>query len=450
MKKYFGLLAIVCLLCIGLVSPVYAQINPISSDGASSPLLGNEHTYSVTVKASGTVIVNARIILSNNSDQPKTNYKLSGLEATQGKITGYQQIRGRRCITPDYTNSKCSKYGDPNYSVSYYDKYDEPSTYKTLAVNAENGEISGALPKQIEPYQTTAIILSYYLPNQTTKGLFGARKFVFSSLRDEDLIKNVTISVSTDSDLYVKGNKSRTSSSGYGSTSSLATSSISSQAFDSAVSDIGMYGNWMYKTGKDIVPGEVFKVSGAYSTSWFGLYWYVFLIFLLIVAALILGIWWLVKKSGNSAPPSSTQNSNIPEPVVNSAQNQSNSTNLSFREAATFRNFLSAFLVGAVIILILIGGAYLFRWLETLLGYSSYAIIMLSEAVLAILFTGIAIGYPIYLAVKKGLGAAAVCVISYLLAIIIAIIISVLVTTSISDKKSYEQYPMINSTTSNI
>jgi hypothetical protein len=426
MKRISVLLSTIICLCFVLVAPVFAQGTNITTgqDTSSSvPLLGNDHSYSVTVKASGMLVVNARIVISNSSAKAKTDFKFSGLGATQGKITGYQQIKGRQCRRPDYNANKCLEYEEPDYiRYAYYDNYNEPSTYKPLEITNEGEVISGKLPVAVESYKSTAIVLSYYLSEQTTNGLFGQKRFDFSSLQDEDLVKEVSVSVDTDSDLYVKGEKSKVSAPSGGSSGMLAVSStsISSKAFDSAVSNIGSYGGWMNKTGKDIVPGESFKVSGSYSTSWFGLYWKAVLIALLIIALIVLGIWWLARKK-----PSSTGSNDAGNNLSSGHSASSANMSLSFRQAATMRNFLASFLVGICVILAFIGGVFLFTWIASAVGYSYEVLVWLSGVVLAFLLIGFAIGYPIYLGVKKGLNMALVCIISYIAAIIISVAVGI-------------------------
>lgn len=438
MKKINILIGIV-FLCMCLVAgPVFAinseQLSSTStasgiSSSDNAPLLGNEHYYSVTVKTSGTLVVNAKIILTNNTNKPKAEYTFSGLNGVKGNITGYQQIKGRHCKSPDYTANKCLEFEEPSYSAySYYDGYDESSTYQPLDPILEGEKLQVKLPTALASYKSTAIVLSYYLSDQTKNGLFGQKKFKFKSLLDQDLIKNISVSVSTDADLYVKGEKSKVSSSqSFDSYSTLATSSINSKSLDSAVSNIGYYGDWMNKTGKDIVPGESFDTSGVYSTTWIGLYWKMLLLFLLIVALVVFGIWWLAKKRRNSSASMTGTNLQTGTPT-NTAINS-----LSFHEAATMKNFLTSFLVAACLILLFIAGAYLFEYILSLAGYNYSMLMTVAGLVLTLLLLGVAIGYPIYLGVRKGLNMAIVAVISYVAAVAIAMIVGAVVIHSFSN-----------------
>ncbi len=412
------------------------QISSGSSDAA--PLLGNEHNYSVTVKTSGMLVVNAKIVLSNNTDTARTNFSFSGLGEMKGNPTGYQQIKGKHCKRVDYDNKKCLEYEDSDYSSYSYDEgYDESSMYQPLDLKIENGELSFGLRRALAPYKATAVVLSYYLSGQTNNGLFGQRKFTFNTLQDQDLVKTAIVSVSTDADLYTKAERSSITSSGSLGTSGIQALSpaISSKAFDSAVSKIGSYGEWMTKTSKDIIPGETFKVSGTYATSWFSFYWKTVFILLLILILIVVGIWWSIKKGRRQV----LAKNNLP--ATNTGPGQVDN-NISFHDAATFRNFLVSFLVAVCATLLFIGGIALFGYIMKSVGYDYDIIVGLSGVILGLILVGLVIGYPIYQGTRKGINMALVTIISYIVTIILAVVVSVIIISASSDNNSSVPSPV--------
>ena len=423
MRKLTGWISIACVVggLIFMAKPALAQ------DSMFIPFVGNNHNYSVTVKSSGMLVVDARIVLSNSTNEPISNYSFGGLGELKGKPSGYQQIVGRHCDKIDYNAQKCLAYGDPDYSSSYYysDGYDEANKYQALDLKVDGNNLSFSLPTPLAPYKETAVVLSYYVSGQTTNGLFGQRKFKFSSLEDQSLIKNVSVSINMDADLFVKSNRSSVTSPSSSSNSGLTIGSaaVSSKSFDTAVSGIGYYGNWMNKTGLNIVPGERFNVSGTYSTTWFGLYWKNLLIALIIILLIILGIWWLVRRG---RAKSLSQSSSSPTNPTRTNEN----VNLSFHEVATFRNFLSSFNIAAAAVLLIVGGVYLVTIIDSAVGYDYYIIVDLVGVVLALILTGLVIAWPIYQGLKKGINMALVAIISYVIVIIVAAIVGTIVISS--------------------
>lgn len=432
MKKTFRFLLLTFSFCLMFAST--GALAQSASTGAivsgNPPLLGNDHSYSVTVKSSGVLVVNARIIISNTTAKEKTDFSFSGLKEIQGNIIGFQQIKGRSCKENDWTAKKCLEYEEPDYSRSYYAQYDEPNEYHPLDIKYQDGAISGKLPVAIESYKSGAIILSYYLSGQTKSGLFGQKRFEFSSLQDNDLIKNANIAVNTDADLYTKSERSRTKTSSSIGMSALSTSSsISSKAIDSAVSGIGSYGNWINKAGHDIVPGETFGVSGTYSKNWIGMYWKSVLIVVLVIVLLILAIWWLARKKPSSELSRAEKGSDL-SPATADAKRVSD---LSFREAATAKNFLVSFVIFICSVLIFAAGVYLFDYITKTMDYRYDIVVAGASLVLTLILCGAVIGYPIYLGVRKGINVAVVAIISYVAAIIVVVALGFILVNLESD-----------------
>lgn len=423
MKKFFlGLLA---LLLFGSPLSAFAislgNVTSGPSSGSSAPLMGDYHSYNVTAKASGTFVVDARIVITNPEETNKNVFSFGKPDGLAGTVTAFQQVLGQQCAQVDYasqTNSKttCLAYRDADYNDEYnysgYSGLNKPNTYSRVAAKEEGEKLIFTLPTPIEPYKSGAILLSYYLSGQADNGLFGRKNFNFKTLTDDQVIKEVNVSVSTDSDLYTKGKKSSVKSTGGFATSSVSTlQSAESTALDSFSKDVGYdWGAWMNKTGKDILPGETFTVNGYYSTSWLGLYWPSLLITLLIVAALILGIWLLIRRAKNH--PSSQPVSSVLE------------QKMTFRQAMGGGTFLWSLLIATAILLFSIGLGYLSAYLDRVLSFNFYSIIMVFTAVLYLIVAICLIGYPIYQAVKKGIWAAAAVIIAYLTVVIVASAIS--------------------------
>ena len=390
-----------------------------SNDSAlnQSPILGNYHDYSVTAKSSGTLVVNARIVLSNPTDEDRSTYRFVKPEGLKGELVVFQQVLGRICDKIDYgysgkdSNYKCLAYRDPDYRYDNYPTYssnnlNEKTTYHRVSVEEKEGMLVFNLPIKVESYKDSAVIFSYYLSGQVKNGFLGRKYLEFKSLGDEGVAKEINVAVNADSDVYKKSQKSsvQDTSLDYG-ISAISSFSVGSPALNSASHNIGKYSNWMVKTGEDILPGENFIVKGVYSTSWIGLYWSHLLISIAVLISLILLVRWLLKKNARAVESQSTSN---PNP--------------SFKEAANLRNFLSAFGVSFGIVLSYVAIISLGEFLAGHIGYKYYSFVALGGAALSLVATAVAIGYLVYRWIKFGLNSAIVVIISYILTIAIGIV----------------------------
>lgn len=390
-KITIGLFGI-CTLAM-LTTPVFAQDSQIN-------LFGNKHVYSITVKKSGTLVVGARIVLSNSDDKSRSDFTFVKPDGLTGAITGYQQILGKRCSQPVYdtrgVETSCKEFQQPDYWSDYTYQYypsDEKNTYKKINFTEDGNNVIFSLPTPIESAQNGAVIISYYLKGQTKGGLFGRSTFTFKSLGDEQVAKSVDVNIKFDSDLYYAQKRSDVSS---GSKTSeaiplSATSSINSTALDSFSSGLVGYSGF-HKTGSDILPGENFIVSGTYANSWWGMYWYWIVILVLVLAAIVVLLWWLSRKKGNK---------DIKPPIVNSQLNKTAPevhTNLSFKESISLKDFLISF----VILLIAIGLPYIILAVMDKMPYnyiSFFWTILIAFIAFGVI---VAITFPIVKAVKEG------------------------------------------------
>jgi len=439
-KIKFILLLFFALVLLPVVA--LAQSNLISGSGA---LLGSEHQYSVTVKASGTLVVDARIVVSNFSDENKSDYYFEKPEGLNSKVIAFQQILGKTCSKVDYGTinnnytQKCLEYRDPNYGSYYnyyYDDLSQPNTYKVINVEESNGKLKFHLSSAIEPYQNGAIILSYYLMDRAKSEVFGRKIFTFNSLGDEDVIKQVDVAVDTDSDLFVKEKRSSvTSVSAPTALEAVSSSgSINSTALDNFSNDVGRYGGWIEKSGKDILPGENFTVSGIYSTSWFGLYWKYLLVILIIIIAVILAAVWLIQKAKNHIQNMSSPSGNVDATSMGDSKR-------TLREALNARNIGVSFAIAAGSILIVIGLEYLVNYLFYSVNYDYSLLIELADLAIIFILVIIALGYPIYQVVKKGINAALVVVCCYIITIIIGVFIGAIIVAA-TNHSSPPTYPV--------
>jgi hypothetical protein len=289
--------------------------------GAQSELLfGQTHYYSVVFRGNGEAIVYAKMVIPNPGDTPLADLSFELPDAIPTEMAIYQMTVPAPCVryaplAPGLSTAPCMEYGAPDYGNPYYDS--QPYYYGNANNQANYAKVDFAnsgnlykftLPNPVAANQTTAVVVAYaargYVKNSS--GLF---KFDFETLKVPSRVTSVSVAVDVDTDLILKGKKSTVNyavSSAAGDTAlglSNTKADVASPQFNQAVNSIG-YGGAIMKTAKDLAPNESFTVKGEYSASWWRLNLFGIILTILIIAAIILAIYFggrFMKKKGKKS-----------------------------------------------------------------------------------------------------------------------------------------------------
>jgi hypothetical protein len=262
---------------------------------ADQLLLGQNHDYSVVFRGNGEAIVYARLVVTNSDETPLTKYSFKVPQVTPTEMVMFQQELGRVCKQYDYTaGNKCAAYTDPDYNQSYYSLYGsgEEAKYTKIKFQQSGDQYSFDLPKAIEPYKSGAVIVSYAAKGYVKESM-GLFSFDLQTLKVDKRISNLQVSIDVDSDLQLAGKKSEVQyKTGEVADLKAATpDSVSSRDLDRVAGSIGR-GGVLVKQAKNLAPDESYRVTGQYARSWWRLYLLQILGALLLVAAILKGLWW--------------------------------------------------------------------------------------------------------------------------------------------------------------
>lgn len=240
---------------------------------------GQNQSYSVTLRGNGEAVVSARIVFTNTQDSDVSSIRLRVPRVDPKDVIAFQVLQERICIggymqkAPDAkpgTPLICNKYLEPDY----YTHYTKNSTYQKAGVEIHGDTIEITLPRAVSPEKSGAFILYYRAFGYTKKNIFGAFTFSFETLKVEDTIRELTVGISTDSDLFLKGVKGkvdyRINDSEMVLKSSDLTTAGASPQLERLYQQIG-YGV-ITKKATDLQPLDSYIVHGAYAQNYLGLY----------------------------------------------------------------------------------------------------------------------------------------------------------------------------------
>ena len=277
-----------------------------AASAQSELLFGQTHSYSVVLRGNGEAIVYAKIVVTNDEETPMTELSFQVPGAVPTEMAIYQMRLPIACTsygpTPmDGSAAPCLQYADPNYTNNYQDYYygyrgnNGKTEYEKVKPEVSGNLYKVTLPKPIDAHKSGAIIVAYSAIGYV-KNFLGLYSFDFQTLKVPSRINSMTVAVDVDSDLFMKGNQA-TVNYNYTATSAATGLAASDQSFsnkemDTKVSSIGSYGR-LNKTAKNLSPNESFSVKGKYAKSWFRLNFFGMAMAALIVAAIIVGIYFL-------------------------------------------------------------------------------------------------------------------------------------------------------------
>ncbi len=277
--------------------------SPLAFAQDTGLLIGQNHFYSVFFRGNGEAIVFGRITINNQNDRWLDEFSLEIPKVNPAEMVIFQQKVKEVCVEYDYSlqpdpltlQYPCLRYQMED--MQSYPYFYAQSEYMRANYTASGNLFRMTLPEPIAPQKSGAIIFSYaafgYVKNSL--GLF---KFNFETPKVPSRISSLKVSVDVDSELYLKGKRSEVNytvpSQELFSPSGVSGGKFASPALDSLVSQIGSYGS-MVKEAKNLAPNESLSVKGEYAKSKFRLYLWNYLLFVLIVAGILAGIFYLRK-----------------------------------------------------------------------------------------------------------------------------------------------------------
>ena len=298
MKHYWGqCLSALCLaafLVLPSLVPAHAQYNDL--------LFGQEHFYSVVFRGNGEAIVYAKIVVTNQNAEPLTEFTFEVPRAAASDLVAYQQQLPRRCTKQHYEyqtgQQVCDEYSEPDYGQAYYGGYyglDGQPQYFKMPVEKNGGAYTLKLPAALPTDQSTAFIISYAAKGYVKKTV-GLYSFDFQTLKVDSRISSARVSVDVDTDLAIRGKRSEVNyqAAELSGINMSAAAGAKSASLDRLASSIGTYGA-MVKQAKGLAAGETLTVRGEYARSAWRLYVNSIIWFVVIIAALILGLYYAVR-----------------------------------------------------------------------------------------------------------------------------------------------------------
>jgi hypothetical protein len=292
----------------------------VPSDYQQGTFFGQNHTYSVVFRGNGEAVVSARVVVGNSGETPLKEIKLRVPNVQATGIFVFQIFKEKTCmrystsvydqVLRRYPPAVCEEYQDPDYynDYSYYN-----AKYKKADYEFKNDTLTIKLPSSIAAGKSGAFFVYFRTFGYAKKNAFGAYTYKFESLQVEDSIRSLSVGISTDSDLYLKGVTGEVNYRYNDVSTSMAklntagvAEGVASPAMDSYVSSIGQ--GSIYKSASDLAPLESYKVEGAYADSKAKLYGKELLIgagvLLLIVAVLVIVVIAVVRMLKKPNPPS--------------------------------------------------------------------------------------------------------------------------------------------------
>lgn len=391
MNKIFQKIILLSLLSL-FILPSFLGI----ASAQSELFFGQNHFYTVIFRGNGEAIVYAKIAITNPNEKQLTEFSFEIPKVSPTEIVMYQMKLPRECVRHDYNSPghPCLKWRDPDYTKSYYSyRYQEGKTeYQKIQFTKSGNLYHFTLPTPVEPYKSTAIVVAYAARGyvKETLGLF---KFNFETIKVPSRIERIRVAIDVDSGLLLKGKRSKVN---YRvPTSELAApQAISSLDLDRVVGKIGSYGP-LIREAKNLSPNETFVVRGEYAANWLRLYLNSILLTILIIAAILVGVYFLAeflkRRGGQSGQFGSGTRRQVSPKTLQSSISVFNLTNASV-------GLLSVVLVvGITYLLQFLFNSDLFRPLETDPIFS-----VVSFITIILLYVLVVFGPAIIVAIKRG------------------------------------------------
>lgn len=287
MKFFKTLLFLFILLLFSIKVPsVVAQetnMMPIRPPEAT-PILGQEHAYSVLFRGNGDAVVSMRATFTNE-EEGATNIVSFRIPRVEPRRVSASQIISDQ---------------EPNYYQWYgqtkYQKAKTEFTGNTLTVT---------LPQSVKPTKSGSVLIVFSATGYAKKNIFGAYNYTFETFKVENVsVSKATVGVSVDSDLVLAGAKGTVNYRfNEADTMSMAAGAekmaVTSPQLDQMYSQTG-YGT-LTKSTSNLEPLESYTLKGSFADNILRLYANGILIGLgIFIATVVLFIFL-----GRNIPPSS-------------------------------------------------------------------------------------------------------------------------------------------------
>lgn len=319
MKKI--IMSFILLVCvISVFQPVYAQSSEAPSSSAekmmiaplppnsSFSILGQNHTYTVLLRGNGEAIVTAQIVFSNQSNAKISSLTYRVPRVIPDNLQVYQIIRDPVCLryqdippkvqlSPSIDPSidpRCAEYEFPDYG--YY--WSSGTKYQKATTTIKGDEFTATLPQAVYPNRTGSILIIFRGVGYVKKTLTGALKYTFETLKVNEVVEDLQIGITTDSDLFLKGAKGSISyrftdvTSGM-ETAKMAATPMASQQLDEYIPSIGS--GEITKTAKSLQPLDSYTVRGTYADARWKLYMNEIFWGIIIGSLFISFIWFMIR-----------------------------------------------------------------------------------------------------------------------------------------------------------
>jgi hypothetical protein len=261
-------------------------------------IFGQDHYYSVSFRGNGEAVVSLKAILTNNSETPISKIDLRVPKINPTDIFAYQVVKEKYCIggvreigvLGDVGEIKnCIQFQEPDY----YQMWGQAKYQKATSVY-EGDTLSVMLPQPIKPGGSGSYLLYFRGFGFARKNLIGGFDYTFETLKVNDKIRNLTVGISTDSDLILRGQRSNVNYR-FEMAPMMADKgmAVPNAQFDSFYQQIGW--GQINKTASNLMPLESYSTTGSYADANWKNYWKELVIGLIGLIGLI-GIIGLIGK----------------------------------------------------------------------------------------------------------------------------------------------------------
>ncbi|MFH0714853.1 MAG: hypothetical protein V1847_03685 [Candidatus Diapherotrites archaeon] len=353
----------------------------VSAVGVQQGSMHSNDYYVVSFDGEGDAVVSAKLILVNNSDSnlSKVNLEIEGTAKVYKAVQESAGNYGYGCSYGEACPLTSMEKPSPPYWEPFAEQIDAKISYTSTATLLEL-----PLPQEIEPNQSTAVVLLYKVSRYAEKDSLGVFKADFKTVIDRDaiLVQNIRVALSAPQDWSVKGGTAavnyRQDIFGAGALSSVASASIKSPEYQDYSNNISYAGGQVVKTAQNLDPLESFHVKMDYAESGWALnFWEIITTVIIAIAALGIGVWAWGKRKKN-APAKRGEGMDLGV----------------FAQAAL--QAVGIIALWEIVFLVLSNG---YQWFGSM--YYSLSMVMVLLALLGFIFSALALFAPCYLTGKK-------------------------------------------------
>jgi len=295
-KRFAFLFTFALLLPVGSLR---AQSNESSvlPQPSGNLLFGQKHAYTLVFRNDGAATILGRIVFKNTDKEPIAKLTLTIPNITVTDPIFYQVITQDQCIEyaplsaePSSSTTidiPCLKYSQ-DYLYNNFEYFGNEE-YVKVAPGLEGETFTIPLSSPVAPDQAGGIVFAYRSKNYTKETWAGGFHFSFTSPTIQSPIFLLRVAVGVDSDLYLKGNRSK-----------VAYKEEAPAVADMTASSIGRAIDYYQrqgftKEGQNLGSGESLVVTGLYADAWWRLYPTAILATLVGLVAVIL-LWMLWRR----------------------------------------------------------------------------------------------------------------------------------------------------------